>query len=174
MLTIACESERYVILGGTNMNNRASAWVLAGWVVFAAGCATEPEVATTGGGMVQPAGPSLYDRLGKKEAITAVVDDFVARVGADNRINGMFAQANLPRLKALLTDQICEAAGGPCKYAGRDMKTVHARMRITSAQFDALVGDLVATLNKFKVGEREKKELLGLLGPMKSDIVTAM
>jgi hemoglobin len=156
------------------MNNRAAAWALAGWVVFAAGCATEPEPAATGGRMEQPAGPSLYDRLGKKEAITAVVDDFVARVGADSRINGLFAKANIARLKTLLADQICEAAGGPCKYTGRDMKTVHAGMRISSAQFDALVGDLVASLNKFKVGEREKKELLGLLGPMKADIVTAM
>ena len=155
------------------MANRVSGWVLAGLLVFSAGCATEPETATTGGGMERPAGPSLYERLGKKEAITAVVDDFVTRVGADSRINGMFAHANIPRLKMRLVDQICEASGGPCKYTGRDMRTAHAEMGITSAQFDALVGDLVATLNKFKVGEGERKELLGVLGPMKADIVTA-
>lgn len=114
---------------------------------------------------------SLYDRLGGKDAITAVVDDFVGRVAADKRINGFFAKANVPRLKTQLVDQICEASGGPCKYTGRDMKTAHRKMGVTGAAFDALVGDLVASLDKFNVGEREKNDLLGALGPMKADIV---
>ena len=114
---------------------------------------------------------SLYDRLGGKTAITAVVDDFVGRVAADTRINGKFANANIARLKSMLVDQICQASGGPCTYTGRDMKSTHAGMGVSSSDFDALVGDLVATLNKFKVPEREKNELLGALGPMKSDIV---
>lgn len=114
---------------------------------------------------------SLYDRLGGKTAITAVVDDFVGRVAADTRINGKFANANIPRLKSMLVDQICQASGGPCTYTGRDMKSTHAGMGVSSSDFDALVGDLVATLNKFKVPEREKNELLGALGPMEGDIV---
>ncbi|WHZ24467.1 MAG: group 1 truncated hemoglobin [Nitrospira sp.] len=114
---------------------------------------------------------ALYDRLGGKPAITAVIDDFVARVAADNRINGKFANANIPRLKSMLIDQICQASGGPCTYTGRDMKATHAGMGVSGSEFDALVGDLVATLNKFKVGDREKNELLGALGPMKKDIV---
>lgn len=116
---------------------------------------------------------SLYERLGGKPAITAVVDDFVARVAADNRINGKFANADIPRLKMMLVDQVCEASGGPCKYTGRDMKAIHAGMQITGGEFDALVEDLVATLQKYKVGDREKKELLGALGPMKGDIVSS-
>lgn len=148
-----------------------SGWVVAGAMVALAGCA---ETGSPGGTMQQSMAPSLYERLGKKEAITMVVDDFVARVAADSRINGKFVNANIPRLKQMLVDQVCEASGGPCKYTGRDMKSTHAGMAITSAQFDALVGDLVATLNKFKVGAREQGELLGVLGPMKKDIVTAM
>lgn len=131
---------------------------------MAAGCTTDM---TTAG---KSSGTSLYTRLGEKPAITAVVDDFVGRVAADTRINGKFANANIPRLKAMLVDQICQASGGPCTYTGRDMKTAHAGMGINGADFDALVGDLVATLNKFKVGEREKNELLAVLGPMKKDI----
>ncbi len=114
---------------------------------------------------------SLYDRLGGKPAITAVVDDFVGRVAKDSRINGKFANADIPRLKSLLVDQICQASGGPCTYSGRDMKTAHAGMGISGDEFDALVSDLVATLNTFKVGDREKTELLGALGPMKGQIV---
>lgn len=114
---------------------------------------------------------SLYERLGGKGAITAVVDDFVGRVAADNRINSFFASTNIPRLKVLLVEQICEASGGPCKYPGRDMKTTHMGMGITDADFNALVEDLVMTLDKFKVPEKEKGELLAVLGPMRKDIV---
>jgi len=115
---------------------------------------------------------SLYDRLGGKPAITAVVDDFVGNVAADSRINGYFARANVPHLKAMLVDQICEASGGPCKYTGRDMKSAHAGMGIGDPQFNALVEDLVKTLDKFKVPAREKNELLAALGSMKGDIVS--
>ena len=114
---------------------------------------------------------TLYERLGGKYAITAVVDDFVGNVAADSRINQRFANTNIPHLKQMLVDQICAGTGGPCTYTGRDMKSAHAGMRISDAEFDALVGDLVKTLDKFKVPEKEKGELLGVLGPMKGDIV---
>jgi hemoglobin len=113
---------------------------------------------------------SLYDRLGGKSAITAVVDEFVGNV-ANARINSRFATTNIPRLKGHLVDQVCGATGGPCTYTGRDMKTTHRGMRISNADFSALVEDLVAALNTFKVPQKEQSELLGLLGPMKSDIV---
>ena len=114
---------------------------------------------------------SLYQRLGGKEAITAVVDDFIGNVAGDARINKRFANANIPRLKTLLVEQICAASGGPCTYTGRDMTTAHTGMNIQSAEFDALVEDLVKSLDKFKVPEREKGELLGALGGMKPAIV---
>jgi hemoglobin len=114
---------------------------------------------------------SLYERLGGKEAITGVVDDFVKRVAADSQINRFFAAIDIATFKAALVDQICEASGGPCRYKGKDMKTVHKGMGVTNAHFDALVNDLVATLNHFKVPEKEKGELLAVLGPMRKDIV---
>ena len=128
--------------------------------------------ATTGEQRMATTEKSLYDRLGGKPAITAVVDDFAARVAADRRINRFFANSDIPSFKAKLVDQICEASGGPCKYTGKDMKTAHAGMGVTNADFDALVEDLVATLDKFKVPQREKGELLAVLGPMRKDIVT--
>ena len=114
---------------------------------------------------------SLYQRLGGKDAITAVVDDFIGNVAGDARINKRFANANIPRLKTLLVEQICAASGGPCTYTGRDMTTAHTGMNIQSAEFDALVEDLVKSLDKFKVPAREKGELLGALGGMKPAIV---
>ena len=114
---------------------------------------------------------SLYERLGGQGAIVAVVDDFVGNVAADNRINKFFARTDIPRLKRLLVEQICAGTGGPCTYTGRDMKSAHAGMGITGAQFNALFEDLVKSLDKFKAPEKEKGELLGILGPMKPSIV---
>ena len=114
---------------------------------------------------------SLYDRLGGQDAIVAVVDDFVANVAADDKINTFFAKTDIPNLKKQLVDQICEATGGPCKYTGKDMKTAHAGMGVKDDHFTALVGDLKKSLDKFKVPEKEQGELLGALGPMQKDIV---
>jgi hemoglobin len=114
---------------------------------------------------------SLYDRLGGQPAITAVVDDFVGNVAADGRINAFFAHTDIPRLKRLLVEQICQATGGPCTYTGRDMKTTHAGMNITDAQFNALVGDLKRSLDKFNVADKEQGELLATLGSLKPQIV---
>ena len=135
-------------------------------------CAEQPQTAVP----VKRDGPatgklSLYDRLGGKPAITAVVDQFVANVATDGRINGRFATTDIPNLKGHLVDQVCNATGGPCTYHGRDMKTTHEGMRISTKDFKALVEDLVAALDKFKVPSQEKNELLALLGPMKRDIV---
>jgi hemoglobin len=119
---------------------------------------------------------SLYSRLGGKQSIRAVVDEFVANVANDNRINRFFADTakdpkRLEAFKAKLVAQICMASGGPCKYTGKDMTTAHRGMGISEADFNALVQDLVKALDKFHVGQREKDELLGALGGMKGQIV---
>jgi len=117
---------------------------------------------------------SLYERLGGEPAIRAVVDQFVANVAADNRINQRFVRTTGERaekFKAKLVDQIGQATGGPQVYTGASMKAAHAGMGITTAEFNALVEDLVAALNKFNVPQKEQNELLAILGPMQADIV---
>ena len=113
----------------------------------------------------------LYERLGGKEAIFAVVERMTEYVARDERINGFFVGADLERVNAMLTEQICEASGGPCTYTGGDMISVHTGMNITETQFNALVEDLIRSLNDFRVPEREQKELLQLLGSMQEEIV---
>ncbi|MEW6128629.1 MAG: group 1 truncated hemoglobin [Acidobacteriota bacterium] len=119
---------------------------------------------------------SLYERLGKKEAITAVVDEFLKNVVGDDRINKFFAdtvkdQKQVAKLRNNLIDQICEATGGPCKYKGKNMEKAHKGMNISDADFGALVEDLVKALDKFNVPAAEKNELLGALASLKGDIV---
>jgi len=118
--------------------------------------------------------PSLYKRLGGYDAIAAVCDDFIGRLAADKQIAPFLAghsQDSLKKLRQNLVDLVCSAAGGPCYYVGRDMKTAHAGMGITEAQWDSSVADLVASLDHFKVGAAEKDELLGAVSSFKKDIV---
>jgi hemoglobin len=152
------------------MKNMVMAAVAALALAACGGGKKDENTTPTGSGSAAET-KSLYDRLGGKDAIIAVVDDFIANVAADARINAFFANADIPKLKGHLVDQICEASGGPCKYTGRTMKESHTGMKVKSEHFDALVEDLVKSLDKFKVGEKEKADLLGALGPMKADIV---
>jgi hemoglobin len=150
-----------------------SAVALFALVLVACGGSQPADTARESGGATStPAAErSLYERLGSKEAISAVVDDFVANVAADARINARFAKTDIPHLKRMLVDQICQATGGPCTYTGKSMREAHTGMNISEAQFNALVDDLTRSLDKFKVPEREKTELLTALGGMKGDIV---
>jgi hemoglobin len=114
---------------------------------------------------------TLYDRLGKGPAITAVIDDFVARCAADSRINAKFARTDIPRLKEKLVEQVSAATGGKVQYTGRSMSETHRGMQVTDGEFDALVEDLAATLNQFNVPEKTQSELLGVLAPLRGEIV---
>lgn len=123
---------------------------------------------------------SLYERMGGEAGIKAVVDDFVARAAANPAVN--FTRkgtanvwdptpANVARLKQGLVDFIGQAAGGPLKYTGPDMKAVHKGMMITEAEFDALAVDLQASLVKLKVGAAEQAELMKAVAATRGDIV---
>lgn len=117
---------------------------------------------------------SLYERLGGYNAIAAVVDDFVGRLIADKRFERFFAGHSTDskkRIRQHIVDQFCAAAGGPCIYTGRTMKDSHAGLNITEADWDAAAKHLVDTLDKFKVGEQEKKDLLAFVSSLKNDIV---
>ena len=114
---------------------------------------------------------TLFERLGGTAAITAVIDDFVGRCAGDSRINGKFARTDVPRLKAMLVEQVSNAAGGKVQYTGRSMRETHEGMQVTAGEFDALVEDLVATLNQFGVSAGDQGKLLAILGPLRADIV---
>lgn len=119
---------------------------------------------------------TLYQRLGGYDAIAAVTDDFIGRMVTDPQLGRFFAGHSTDskmRIRQHVVDQLCAATGGPCVYKGRDMKTSHAGLGITEAQWNLAVSHLVATLNKFKVPEREQNELAAALTQLKPDIVEA-
>lgn len=120
---------------------------------------------------------SLYKRLGGYDAIAAVTDDMLGRLIADPQLSRFFVGFNnesKTRIRQHFVDFLCKAAGGPCAYRGQDMKTAHAGINITEQDWAAAVKDLQATLDKFKVPERERGEVLSMVSGLKGDIVHGM
>jgi len=144
--------------------------VLAAVIVIMAGAATDTA-------MAQVIPPSLYERLGGAYSIATVVDDFIERLLVNATLNANpainEARRRVPKagLKFHVTALVCEVSGGPCKYTGRAMKESHQQLNITQAEWDAMVVDFKATLNKFKVPQREQQELITIVGSTKNDIV---
>ena len=121
-----------------------------------------------------PQQKSLYERVGGYNALAAVVDDFIVRLVTDKRFEKFFAghsNDSKKRIRQHILDQFCEATGGPCVYTGRDMKTTHAGLGITEADWDAAAKHLSDSLDKFKVPAQEKGELLAFVTGLKKDIV---
>ncbi len=117
---------------------------------------------------------SLYERLGGYNAIAAVVDDFMGRWVADKQLGRFFvghSTNSKKRARQLIVDMICEATGGPCIYTGRDMKTVHTGLNITESDWQVGVKLLTATLDKFKVPQKERDDVFGAVSGLKPDIV---
>ena len=114
---------------------------------------------------------TLYERLGGQPAITAVVDQFVANLVADDRIKERFADTDLPKFRWQLMRQICQATGGPCTYIGRDMKSAHQGMNISQGEFIWTSEHLAQALEASDVAAKEKGELLALIGSMQDQIV---
>jgi hemoglobin len=121
--------------------------------------------------------PSLYERLGGVYNIATVVDDFIERLLVNATLNAnpaiKEARTRVPKagLKFQVTALVCEVSGGPCKYTGRTMKESHAKLNISQAEWDAMVVDFKATLNKFKVPQKEQQELITIVGTTEKDIV---
>jgi len=117
---------------------------------------------------------SLYERVGGYNALALVVDDFIGRLVADKQFEKFFighSTDSKKKIRQHILDQFCAATGGPCVYTGRDMKTTHAGLAITEADWDAAAKHLAASLDKFKVPEKEKGEILAFVTTMKKDIV---
>jgi hemoglobin len=120
--------------------------------------------------------PTLYKRLGGYDAIAGVSDDFIGRLASDKQLSRFLVGLSTDsqkRLRQLVVDQLCAATGGPCIYIGRDMKTTHGGLNITESDWDITVKHLIASLDKFKVPEKEKNEFLALASSLKPDIVQA-
>lgn len=153
------------------MKSKVSVWLLA--VMIALG-ALAPAYAAMPPEQRGAQGASLYKRLGGYDALAAVTDDFLGRLATDSQLGRFFKGVSTDSQKKIrqhIVDFLCGATGGSCVYIGRDMKTVHTGLNITEDDWNVTVKQFVATLDKFKVPEREKNEVLGAISGLKGDIV---
>ena len=122
---------------------------------------------------------SLYERLGGVYAIATVVDDFIERLLANDVLNANSAikesrdRVSKAGLKFQVTALVCQATGGPIQYTGRSMKESHKHLNITEKEWQAMAADFKMSLDKFKVPEKEQKELFAIVESTKGDIVVS-
>ncbi len=127
--------------------------------------------------MTETANPSLYERLGGVHAIAAVVDDFIDRIMDDPRLNAnpkvdeAHHRVSRAGFKYLVTEQVCQATGGPQKYTGRSMRDAHAHLDITPTEWTAFLDDFQRTLTRFGVPQVEQRELFAIVESTRGDIV---
>jgi hemoglobin len=120
---------------------------------------------------------SLYDRLGGIYNIATVVDDFIDRIMVDDRLNAnprvdeAHHRVLPPGFKYLVAEQVGEASGGPQRYTGRSMEETHRDLLITSEEWEAFIDDFHQTLDKFRVPQKERSELLAIIQSTRDAIV---
>ena len=117
---------------------------------------------------------SLYQRIGGYDMIAKIVDDFGPKLGKDPKIAPLLAGVSAEhrmRNRQLIVEQICEATGGPCIYIGRTMLSSHQGLGITEDHFKQAGALMLETLDKFKIGEPERSEFMGVIGKLQPDIV---
>lgn len=114
---------------------------------------------------------SLYERLGGTEGITRIAGDTVDLHLANPRIAPRYAGKDVAALKNGAATFFIAGTGGPNVYEGKDMLSVHRGMNIDDAEFNAVLDDILAALDKNGIGRREKEEVLFVLYSMKPEIV---
>ena len=120
---------------------------------------------------------SLYDRLGGLKGISFVVDDFIDRLVASQELNKNPAidagrkRSPAPYLKFQVSQMVCAATGGPCKYTGKAMKDSHVDLNISEKEWGVMAKEFKKSLDKFNVPAPEQKELFDIVGTTKADIV---
>jgi hemoglobin len=114
---------------------------------------------------------ALYLKLGGQPGLVRLMDDFMARLIADPRMNPFFKAVDQKHLKEQLVLQFCEVSGGPCRRNGPDMKTAHSEFDIGKNDFNALVEVLQHSMDAQGIGFATQNLLLAKLAPMHRDIV---
>lgn len=129
-------------------------------MLLLAGCAT-----------LSPAKDQLYRDLGAQAGIERIVDGLLDNIARDDRIFAAFKDTNIEHLRTMLIEQFCNLSGGPCAYTGVTMEKSHGGLHITEAQFNALVEDLILTMEQEHIAVSAQNRLLALLAPMRPQII---
>lgn len=122
--------------------------------------------------MSQAISTCLFEKLGGRPAVEAVVKEFYKRMLSDSQVAGFFENTNIEFQTQQQIKFLTMALGGPNDYDGRDMKDAHMDLGITEHHFDVVAGHLVDTLKWAGVAQEEIDAVVALVVPLKADIVT--
>jgi hemoglobin len=121
--------------------------------------------------IAQQENATLYERLGGRPGIEAIVVDIWNNHISNPIINNRYAASDPEQVKRLVTEMCCAGFGGPETYTGKDMISAHKGMNINEAEFIAVCDDVLKALDKNTVGKREKDEVLCILYSLKPEVV---
>ena len=96
---------------------------------------------------------NLYLALGGEKAIAVIVENFILEIAGDARIIDHFEVSNVQRFRVMMNQHLCMVADGPCEYTGDSMIDTHAGMGVTEGDFNAIVENMMAAMNKVVIIE---------------------
>lgn len=115
---------------------------------------------------------TLFADLGGQAGIDKIVEASVENYLADDRIKAVFEESNMDRVRAQFKVQFCQIAGGPCQYTGHNMVEAHRGLKLTNADFNAVVEDLQDAMDKVGIPFATQNRFLARLAPMQRHVVT--
>lgn len=113
---------------------------------------------------------NLYQALGERQGIEAIVEDLLYLIVEDERIAFQFKGIDVAHFHQQLSDQLCDLSGGPCQYTGREMRESHSAMGVTETQFNALTENLILAMEQNNIATGAQNRLLALLAPLHRDV----
>jgi hemoglobin len=115
--------------------------------------------------------PTHYDRVGGQPAIHEVVEQFYARVLADDELAPYFTGSDVDAIKRHQVLLLSQVLGGPAEYDGRELGEAHRGLGITSEHYDKVVGYLVAVLTELGADDELLAAAGSVVAGVKPDIV---
>jgi hemoglobin len=115
---------------------------------------------------------TLYQRLGGANGIAGLVDDVMAAHLANPVVKTRFENIkDLDRAKKMAREFFSAGSGGPEAYTGKDMLAAHKGMNISEQEYMAAMDDIVGAMEKHKLSEDTKKDVIGILYSLKGSII---
>ena len=126
---------------------------------------------TLGACSAVPDEENLYLTLGGEQAIAVIVENFILEIARDERIIDHFEVSNVQRFRVMMNEHLCMVADGPCEYTGDSMIDTHAGMGVTEGDFNAIVENMMAAMNKAGIPLGPQNRLLARLATFRGEII---
>jgi hemoglobin len=114
---------------------------------------------------------SLYQQLEGIPGITRIVEGMLLNAASDPRIVQHFRNIDPERLRNKLVEQLCVDTGGPCTYTGDTLAEAHKGMSLQPGDFNALLEDLIASMNSQGVPASVQSRVLAGMKAQRGEVL---